>query len=140
MPPEDKRGRVIGIGGVFFKSARQDGLSSWYEQHLGFQCKLDQSVVFEWIQPEKPGLRHRTVWAIFSEESKYFDPSKASFMINYIVDDLDAILERLRAEGVSIDPNRETDSAGRFAWIYDSDGNKIELWEPVRTPPPSPER
>jgi len=71
-----------------------------------------------------------TVWSVFPETTKYLDPSKASFMINYIVDDMDALLERLEQEGVKIDPKRQDESYGRFAWIYDADGNKIELWQP----------
>ncbi len=124
------RGRIIGIGGVFFKSDRQPELNSWYQDHLGIQPGCG-GVSFEWRALDHPDQKHRTVWAIFNGDSKYFDPSAARFMINYIVDDLDAILERLAAEGVSIDPRRETDAAGRFAWIYDPDGNKLELWEPA---------
>jgi predicted enzyme related to lactoylglutathione lyase len=73
-----------------------------------------------------------TAWSIFGKNSKYFDPSRASFMINYRVDDLDALLEALRAEGVEVDPKREDYDYGRFAWITDPEGNKIELWEPPK--------
>jgi predicted enzyme related to lactoylglutathione lyase len=70
------------------------------------------------------------VWSVFSQSSSYFDPSKAPFMINYMVDDLDAFLNKMKARGVQIDPKRESHAYGRFAWIFDPDGNKIELWEP----------
>ena len=73
-----------------------------------------------------------TVWAIFPKETKYFDPSRSSVMINYRVADLDALLDALRAEGFRIDPHREDYAYGRFAWIFDPEGNKIELWEPTR--------
>ena len=72
-----------------------------------------------------------TVWSIFPGNTKYFEPSQASFMVNYIVDDLDVLLERLQKEGVKIDPKRQNEDYGRFAWIYDPDGNKIELWQPL---------
>ena len=73
-----------------------------------------------------------TVWSVFKDDTKYFDPSRAPFMINYRVDDLDALLETLRAEGVQIDPKREDFEYGRFAWIMDPEGNRIELWEPPK--------
>ena len=123
------KGRVIGIGGVFFKSARHQQLRAWYQEHLGFREEARNGVSFPWVAVDS-GLEHRTVWCIFQQDTTYFDPSPAPLMINYIVDDLDAILERLAAEGVSVDPKRETDAAGRFGWIYDAEGNKIELWEP----------
>jgi predicted enzyme related to lactoylglutathione lyase len=72
------------------------------------------------------------VWALFEKGTKYFEPSRAPFMLNYRVDDLDALLEALRAEGVQIDPKREDADYGRFAWIMDPEGNKIELWEPPK--------
>ena len=130
MPSNGNRGNIIGIGGIFFKSRQPPELNSWYENHLGIKSDPNAGVSFEWRALDNPERKHRTVWAIFNSGSKYFDPSTAGFMINYIVDDLDAILERLSAEGVRIDPRRETDAAGRFAWIYDPDGNKLELWEP----------
>ena len=87
--------------------------------------------MFEWQQ--KDGKAGGTAWSIFSRESKYFDPSRSGFMVNYRVDDLDALLEALRAEGVWIDPKREDYDYGRFAWIMDPDGNRIELWEPPKS-------
>ena len=124
------RGRVLGIGGVFFKSPNQQELYAWYEKHLGFKREPKVGVRFHWRLPGHPDRHDSTTWGIFKSTSKYFDPSPSPFMINYVVDDLDAILKRLEAEGVKIDPRRESDAAGKFAWIYDSDGNKIELWEP----------
>ncbi len=83
-----------------------------------------------WREHDDPKKEHVTVWTVFPTSTNYFDPSHASFMINYIVDDLDALLDRLKEEGVKIEPKRMNESYGRFAWIYDLDGNKIELWEP----------
>jgi predicted enzyme related to lactoylglutathione lyase len=122
-----ERGRVIGIGGVFLKSAGADRLRAWYLDRLGVS---DQ---FKWRSHERPEREHVTAWAVFPAESAYFDPSPSDFMINYLVDDLDAILAKLSAEGVRIDPKREDCDYGRFAWIFDPDGNKIELWEPPAT-------
>ncbi len=133
MSQSDKqRGRVIGIGGVFLKSPDRDRLVSWYRDNLGFNHE-PSGVEFKWRAYDRPEAEHRTVWAIFPKTSTYFDPSHAQFMINYIVDDLDAILEKLGRNGVKIDPKREAYDYGRFAWIYDPDGNKIELWEPPST-------
>ena len=127
------RGRVIGIGGVFFKAERPHELTAWYEKHLGFHADPRIGVTFPWKHPADSTSSHRTTWAVFPKDTSYFGPSGFDFMLNYIVDDLDGLLARLKAEGVRIDPKRETDEAGRFAWIYDSSGNKIELWEPVRS-------
>ena len=88
-----------------------------------------------WREHDDPQKEHVTVWTVFPTSTHYFDPSPAPFMINYIVDDLDALLDRLRQEGIKIDAKRMNESYGRFAWIYDPDGNKIELWEPPSAKP-----
>jgi predicted enzyme related to lactoylglutathione lyase len=124
-----EKGKVIGVGGVFLKSQDQKHLSAWYADQLGIQQEAHGGH-FKWRSFEDPQRECLTAWSVFPASSTYFDPSKASFMINYIVDDLDAILAKLGANGVSIDPKRENYDYGRFAWIYDPDGNKIELWEP----------
>ena len=128
----EQRGRILGIGGVFFKSANRDQMREWYSKHLGLADK-GQGAMLPWREHDDPQKEHVTVWTVFPASSTYFDPSKASFMINYIVDDLDALLDRLKEEGVKIDPKRMNESYGRFAWIYDLDGNKIELWQPAST-------
>jgi catechol 2,3-dioxygenase-like lactoylglutathione lyase family enzyme len=130
----EQRGRIIGIGGVFFKSANRDQMREWYAKHLGL-ADTGQGVMLPWREQDDPQKEHVTVWTIFPATTKYFDPSPAPFMINYIVDDMDALLARLKQEGVKIDPNRMDESYGRFAWIYDSDGNKIELWQPLPAKP-----
>jgi catechol 2,3-dioxygenase-like lactoylglutathione lyase family enzyme len=127
MPNE--RGRILGIGGVFFKSANQQQMREWYGKHLGLADK-GEGVMLPWREKDNPENEHVTVWTVFPEKTKYFEPSQA-FMVNYIVDDLDALLERLQKEGVKIDPKRQDADYGRFAWIYDPDGNKIELWQPL---------
>ena len=130
----EQRGRILGIGGVFFKSANRDQMREWYAKHLGLADK-GQGVMLPWREHDDPQKEHVTVWTVFPASTKYFDPSPAPFMINYIVDDMDALLDRLKQEGVKIDPKRMDESYGRFAWIYDSDGNKIELWQPLPAKP-----
>ncbi len=125
-------GRVIGIGGVFFKSDDREGMNAWYAENLGVAAGAD-GYAFKWRALDAPEVERGTTWCVFKRESKYFDPSPAPFMINYIVDDLEAILARLTANGVRVDPKREDYDYGRFAWVYDPDGNKIELWEPRGT-------
>jgi catechol 2,3-dioxygenase-like lactoylglutathione lyase family enzyme len=130
----EQRGRILGIGGVFFKSANRDQMREWYSKHLGLADK-GQGVMLPWREHDDPQKEHVTVWTIFPASTKYLDPSPAPFMINYIVDDMDALLDRLKQEGVKIDPKRMDESYGRFAWIYDADGNKIELWQPLPAKP-----
>ena len=125
MPSE--RGRILGIGGIFFKSADQQQMRDWYGKHLGLADK-GQGVMMPWREKDHPDKEHVTVWTVFPQNSKYFE---SAFMVNYIVDDLDALLERLQKEGVKIDPKRQNEEYGKFAWIYDPDGNKIELWQPA---------
>ncbi len=125
-----KQGRILGIGGIFFKSADQRQTREWYGKHLGLADK-GGGVMMPWREKDNPDKEHVTVWTVFPGNTKYFDPGQAAFMVNYIVDDLDALLERLQKEGVKIDPKRQNADYGKFAWIYDPDGNKIELWQPL---------
>jgi len=124
----EQRGRIIGIGGVFFKSANRDQTREWYSKHLGLTDK-GSGAMLPWREHDDAQKEHVTVWTVFPATTKYLEPNQ-SFMINYIVDDMDALLDRLQKEGVKIDPKRMNESYGRFAWIFDSDGNKIELWQP----------
>jgi catechol 2,3-dioxygenase-like lactoylglutathione lyase family enzyme len=124
------QGRVVGIGGIFFKAADQTKTREWYANHLGL-VDGGHGVMLPWRQHDDAQKEHVTVWSTFPSNTDYFGPGQAPFMINYIVDGLDALLERLQAAGVTIDPKRMNEPYGRFAWIYDSDGNKIELWEPA---------
>jgi catechol 2,3-dioxygenase-like lactoylglutathione lyase family enzyme len=130
----EQRGRILGIGGIFFKSADRDQMREWYSKHLGLTDK-GGGAMLPWREHDDPQKEHVTVWTVFPTSTKYFDPSPAPFMINYIVDDMDALLDRLKQEGVKIDAKRMDESYGRFAWIYDLDGNKIELWQPLPAKP-----
>jgi catechol 2,3-dioxygenase-like lactoylglutathione lyase family enzyme len=129
----EQRGRIIGIGGVFFRSANRDQMREWYSKHLGLADK-GSGAMLPWREHDDPQKEHVTVWSLFSATSDYI-PATQPFMFNYIVDDMDALLDRLQQEGVKIDPKRMDESYGRFAWIYDLDGNKIELWQPVPAKP-----
>jgi len=130
----EQRGRILGIGGIFFKSADRDQMREWYAKHLGLADK-ESGAMLPWREHDDPQKEHVTVWTVFPASTKYFDPSPAPFMADYIVDDMDALLDRLKQEGVKIDPKRMDESYGRFAWIYDLDGNKIELWQPLPAKP-----
>jgi predicted enzyme related to lactoylglutathione lyase len=123
--------RVTGLGGIFFKSDDPEKLYAWYEAHLGLKRDSSEAVMFKWRDAvdEKEGM---TVWAIFAKSSPYFDPSRSPFMLNFRVDDLDALLAALRAEGVEVDEKIQEYEYGRFAWIMDPEGHRIELWEPPK--------
>ena len=118
-----ERQRVTGIGGIFFRARDAEGLSRWYAEKLGVPWKAGEGAIFPWDDPQ--GM---TVWTAFAADSTYFG---GPFMINFRVKDLDALLAQLAAEGVKIDPKRDDQSYGRFAWIYDPEGNKVELWQPL---------
>ncbi len=122
--------RVIGIGGVFFKSSNPDLLRAWYVEHLGLPLDASGYVVFAGTVKEPSGATSHTVWNPFPADTDYFEPSKAPFMINFRVADLDALLKQLKEEGVKVDPKRDDSEFGKFGWIMDPEGNRIELWEP----------
>lgn len=125
-----RKGRVTGIGGVFFKSPNPEKLLKWYEKNFQLHRGDFPGIVFPWIETGSSRKRAVTVWGIFPQRTRYFSPSRSRFMLNYRVDDLDALLVRLRRRGVWIDRKRDNSGFGRFAWVRDSDGNRIELWEP----------
>lgn len=121
--------RITGIGGVFLRSADPKGLQEWYAKHLGLPVG-QWGVTFEWSD-EIPKGTGSTAWSAFPADTKYFGEGNQQTMINYRVDDLDALLIDLAAAGVWIDPKREDADYGRFAWIRDCDGNRVELWQPL---------
>ena len=120
--------QVTGIGGIFFKADDPEKMYEWYEKHLGIK-REHGFVSFHWREDHNPDEKGTTAWAIFDWKSNYFDPSRTGFMVNYRVQDLDAVIEALRAGGVEIHKREDCDY-GRFAWITDPEGNKIELWQP----------
>ncbi len=118
--------KAVGVGGVFFKAKDPKALSAWYAKHLGINPADEGSLVFE--GQASVGM---TVFAHFPEDSNYFGEKSQRSMINFRVDNLDELLAQLALEQVSIDPNRMDFSYGRFAWIRDPEGNRVELWEPA---------
>jgi predicted enzyme related to lactoylglutathione lyase len=123
--------RVTGIGGIFFKAKDPKALRSWYQEKLGIAIQEGFNFgMFQWRERQDPTREGTTVWGVFPETTKYFAPSAASFMINYRVRNLDALLAELRSAGVTVDGKVVEDFNGKFAWIVDPEGNKIELWEP----------
>ena len=121
--------RVTGIGGIFFKARDADGLRAWYREHLGIDAGKD-GTAFEWREAGDPEKRGMTVWSIFAQDTRYLDPSRAPFMVNYRVENLDRMLAQLRAAGAVVDEKIEDGQFGRFGWVMDPEGNRLELWEP----------
>ncbi len=122
--------RITGIGGVFFKAENPDTLFAWYEKHLGLTGKPGEGFMLPWPKADDPNPAGISVFSIFPKSTKYFGPGQSTFMVNFTVENLNALLETLQAEGVEIDPKRESYDFGKFAWIIDPEGNRIELWEP----------
>jgi predicted enzyme related to lactoylglutathione lyase len=118
--------KATGIGGVFLKALDPKALSAWYATHLGIPLVEDGSLAFD--GPESAGM---TVFAHFPADTTYFGSGPQQSMVNFRVDDLDELLKQLNAAGVRIDPKREDYSYGRFVWIWDPEGNRIELWQPL---------
>lgn len=127
--------RVVGIGGVFIKSRNPEALKEWYRTHLGLDIQEWGGLAFPWHTPDGPRPDGATIWSVFPESSPYFDPSRAPFMVNYIVEDLHGLLEILRAEGCAVDEKTEESEFGKFGWVMDPDGNRVELWEPPQGAP-----
>ena len=122
--------KVTGIGGIFFKSKDPKAINEWYKTHLGFNTS-PYGTTFEWRDNEDPTKKGTTVWNPFKDETNYFEPSVKEFMINYRVENLEALVEELKKEGVTIVDQIETYDYGKFIHIMDPEGNKIELWEAV---------
>ena len=117
--------RAVGVGGVFLKARNPQTLAAWYATQLGILTEEGGSLVFS--GPESAGM---TVFAHFPEDTGYFGGGVQQAMVNFRVDDLDALLVQLAAAGVRVDPKREDFPYGRFAWIWDPEGNRVELWQP----------
>ena len=123
--------KVIGVGGIFFKSKNGKKLGAWYRKNLGVDVQAWGGAAFSWEEKPKSAHERFTVWSPFASDTKHFAPSRESYMINYIVDDLDALLKKLRKARVKIDAKGiEASEYGRFAWVMDPEGRKLELWEP----------
>jgi predicted enzyme related to lactoylglutathione lyase len=122
--------RVTGIGGIFFKAKDAAALRDWYQRHLGIPIEAWGGTAFRWTDAEGKPLEGTTVWNIFEGGSDYFAPSASPFMVNYRVEDLHALLKVLREEGCDVQDKVEESEYGKFGWVVDPEGNKIELWQP----------
>lgn len=126
----EKKGRVTGIGGIFFKTADPKKTKEWYSKNLGMKTD-DYGTMFEFRTSENPEEKAYLQWSPFSEKTKYFEPSQKEFMINYRVENIEALVEELKTNGVTVLDSIATYDYGKFVHILDNDNNKIELWEPV---------
>lgn len=118
--------RIKGVGGVFFKARDPKALANWYRDHLGIPVAEGQT--YAAFASGGPG--EQTVWSTFPTDTEYFGPGSSALMVNYRVDDLDAMLAQLRGAGVEVDDRVEDYDYGRFGWAVDPEGNRFELWEP----------
>jgi len=119
-------GKAVGVGGVFFKAKDPKGLQAWYHQHLGIP------LTHGYTSFEGPEAQGTTTFAFFPEGSDYFGEASQRAMVNFRVDSLDEVLEQLAAAGARVDARRDDASFGRFAWFWDPEGNRVELWEPTQ--------
>jgi predicted enzyme related to lactoylglutathione lyase len=122
-------GHITGVGGVFFKAKDPKALAAWYRDVLGMPVEAWGGAALRYDAPKHPPA---LAWNAFPASTKYFEPSTSGWMINYAVDDMDALLTRLRSKGIKLLKRDDNEPNGRFAWILDPEGNKIELWEPKR--------
>ena len=122
--------RVTGIGGVFFKAKDPEKLKAWYVEHLGVEITEWGCAIFKWADDQKTQAEGMTVWQIADQNGDWFKPSTSQVMINYRVDDLDGLLKQLAAADISPIKGPDEEFNGRFAWVMDPEGNKVELWEP----------
>lgn len=121
---------VTGLGGTFFKAKDPVKLKAWYDENLGFQTD-EYGQAFRWVQWDDTQKSGSTQWSVMTEDTKYFAPSEKAFMLNYRVGDLVALLDEMKKAGVEIAGEMEEYDYGKFGWVMDPEGNKIELWEPV---------
>ena len=122
--------RVTGIGGVFFKAKDPIALRDWYQQHLGIDVQDWGGAALSWTDASGKPIGGTTVWSVSGSDGSNFAPSTSSFMINYRVADLPGLLAVLRTEGCSVLEKTEDSDFGKFGWVMDPEGNKVELWQP----------
>ena len=122
--------RVTGIGGIFFKAKDPVALRAWYKAHLGIDVQEWGGTAFTWADEAGNAVKGTTVWSVGPADNDYFAPSTAPFMVNYRVADLAALLAALRAEGCNVLEKTDDSEFGKFGWVIDPEGNKVELWQP----------
>ncbi|MDQ2667739.1 MAG: VOC family protein [Gemmatimonadota bacterium] len=122
--------RVTGIGGIFFSANDPAALQDWYRKHLGIDVQPWGGASFDWTDVAGNATKGTTAWLIGPADGKHFAPSKSTFMVNYRVDDLAALLQALREEGCNVMAKTDDSEYGKFGWVMDPEGNKVELWQP----------
>lgn len=125
--------RVTGIGGIFFKAKDASSLQAWYKRHLGIDVQAWGGAAFPWTDAEGNPVAGTTAWSIVPGSTDHFNPSPAPFMVNYRVEDLHGLVQALREEGCNVLGKIEESGYGKFAWVLDPEGNKVELWEPPKS-------
>ena len=121
--------RVTGIGGIFFRANDPAALRTWYKTHLGIDVQAWGGAAFNWTDADGNAMTGTTIWSVMAADGNQFAPSKSTFMINYRVDDLATLLEALRAEGCNVLETTDDSEYGKFGWVIDPEGNKVELWQ-----------
>ena len=122
--------RVTGIGGIFFKAKDPVALRAWYQTHLGIDVQSWGGAAFSWADEAGQPTPGTTVWNIAGQDGDDYGPAKSPFMINYRVADLTALLDALRSEGCTVLDKSDDSDYGKFGWVVDPEGNKVELWQP----------
>lgn len=122
--------RVTGIGGIFFHARDPVSLQAWYKRHLGIDVQEWGGAAFTWTDDAGHPMKGTTIWSIGAADSDHFAPSPSSFMINYRVADLASLLRVLRKEGCQVLEHTDDSAYGKFGWVMDPEGNKVELWQP----------
>lgn len=122
--------RVTGIGGIFFQAKDPVALRAWYSRHLGIDVQPWGGTAFSWTDGTGQPMKGTTIWSIGAASGGYFAPSTSTFMVNYRVDDLAALLVALREEGCDVLEKTDDSEYGKFGWVMDPEGNKLELWQP----------
>jgi predicted enzyme related to lactoylglutathione lyase len=122
--------RVTGIGGIFFQAKDPVVLRAWYKRHLGIDVQEWGGAAFDWTDEAGKPTGGTTAWCIGAADSNSYAPSQSSFMVNYRVEDLAGLLEALRSEGCNVLEKTDDSEYGKFGWVMDPEGNKVELWQP----------
>lgn len=122
--------KVTGIGGIFFQARDPEALRAWYRDHLGIDLLPWGGAAFTWADADGQPFKGTTIWSIGAADGAQFAPGSAPFMVNYRVDDLAALLVALRAQGCQVLDHTEEGEYGRFGWVIDPEGHKVELWQP----------
>ena len=130
MGMNKKMKKVTGIGGIFFKCADPKKMNEWYETHLGIPV-TEWGAMFQWREQDNPEKEGYTEWSLFPADTNYFDPSKKDFMINYRVENIEALVEELKKAGVKVIDEITYSEYGKFVHVLDPEGNSVELFEPL---------